>query len=84
MTDGKRLTEKDLELGDAAERFSASTLRRARESAERESIQNTLKKHLGRISSAAAEFGVSRPTLYELMEKLGVKKAGTFIQSSST
>jgi two-component system NtrC family response regulator len=84
MADGKRLTEKDLELGDVVRGSSASTLKQARESVERELIQNTLKKHLGRISSAAAELGISRPTLYELMEKLGIKKTGAFVQSSST
>jgi len=41
---------------------------------ERELIQQTLKRNLGRISSAAAELGVSRPTLYELMEKLGIAR----------
>lgn len=81
MADGKRLTEKDLELGDLKGSASA-TLKQARESVERELIQNTLKKHLGRISSAAAELGISRPTLYELMEKLGIKKAGSVAQSA--
>ena len=84
MADNKRLTEKDLGLGDVVKGSSASTLKQARESVERELIQNTLKKHLGRISSAAAELGISRPTLYELMEKLGIKKAGAIVQSSST
>jgi DNA-binding NtrC family response regulator len=41
---------------------------------EGELIQQTLKRNLGRISSAAAELGVSRPTLYELMEKLGIAR----------
>ena len=84
MADSKRLTEKDLELSDVVKGSSASTLKQAREGVERELIQHTLKKHLGRISSAAAELGVSRPTLYELMEKLGITKAGAIIQSSST
>ncbi|PYL99291.1 MAG: hypothetical protein DMF19_12795, partial [Verrucomicrobia bacterium] len=30
--------------------------------------------NLGRISSAAAELGISRPTLYELMERLGISR----------
>jgi len=33
-----------------------------------------LKKHGGKIAPAAAELGLSRPTLYELMEKLGLSK----------
>ena len=38
-------------------------------------IRRSLRKHSGRITSAAAELGISRPTLYELMEKLGIAKA---------
>lgn len=83
MTDGKRLTEKDLELGDVVGCSSASTFTQADESVERELIQNTLKKHPSRFSSAAVELGISRPTLYELMDKRGIKRAGAFVQSSS-
>jgi two-component system NtrC family response regulator len=72
MADGKRITEKDLELSSSADLASKATLKDARENVERELIQQTLKKHLGKISSAAAELGISRPTLYELMEKLGI------------
>jgi two-component system NtrC family response regulator len=31
-------------------------------------------RHRGRISAAAQELGVSRPTLYELMQKLGIER----------
>jgi two-component system NtrC family response regulator len=37
-------------------------------------VRNALRKHLGKITAAAAELGVSRPTLYELMERLGVQR----------
>jgi len=53
---------------------SAATLKQAREQVERELIQQALKKNSGRITSAAADLGISRPTLYELMEKLGIAK----------
>ncbi|PYJ22648.1 MAG: hypothetical protein DME99_04885, partial [Verrucomicrobia bacterium] len=36
--------------------------------------QQALKRNSGRITSAAAELGISRPTLYELMDKLGIAK----------
>ena len=42
---------------------------------ERELIQDALRRHGGKITSAALELGISRPTLYELMEKLGIAKA---------
>jgi two-component system NtrC family response regulator len=74
MADGKRITEKDLELADSGEALPVATLKEARENVERELVQQTLNKHLGRISSAANELGISRPTLYELMEKLGISR----------
>jgi two-component system NtrC family response regulator len=74
MTDGRRITEADLELTDSRSNPPALTLREARENVEKELVQQTLQRHLGRISSAAAELGISRPTLYELMEKLGIQK----------
>ena len=76
MASGSRLTAKDLELEqdhDVAP-SSAATLKQAREQVERELIQQALKKNSGRITSAAADLGISRPTLYELMEKLGIAK----------
>jgi two-component system NtrC family response regulator len=73
MSDSRRLTAEDLEL--VAEGNAADTsLKAARESMERLMVQRSLKKHAGRITSAAAELGISRPTLYELMEKLGVER----------
>ena len=74
MAEGKRITEKDLELASSGDVAGAATLKEVREGVERELIQQTLKRHLGKISSAAAELGISRPTLYELMEKLGIAR----------
>ncbi len=75
MAEGKRLTAQDLELAQAAGASHAATLKEAREAVEREMIQQSLRKHAGKITTVAAELGVSRPTLYELMEKLGIAKA---------
>lgn len=71
MADGKRLTAADLELNDASATVP-STLKEARDAVEKEVVQNTLKRHQGRITSAALELGISRPTLYELMDRLGI------------
>jgi two-component system NtrC family response regulator len=76
MAGGSRVTAKDLELcqdQDGAS-SSATTLREAREDVEREMIEQALKRNSGKITSAAADLGISRPTLYELMEKLGITK----------
>ena len=37
-------------------------------------IEEDLKQHKNKISPAASELGISRPTFYELMDKLGIKK----------
>jgi len=76
MTSGSRVTAKDLELEHVQERAapSATTLREARQRVEREMIEQALKRNSGKITSAAADLGISRPTLYELMEKLGIAK----------
>jgi two-component system NtrC family response regulator len=76
MADGSRVTAKDLELepDQGVEFSSVTTLREAREHVERETIEQALKRNSGKISSAAADLGISRPTLYELMEKLGIGK----------
>ena len=74
MAEGKRITPSDLELADSLNALTPQTLKEARESVEREMVQAALRRHMGKISSAAAELGISRPTLYELMEKLGIAR----------
>jgi two-component system NtrC family response regulator len=73
MCEGKRLTVRDLELAPVVQGAPAN-LKDARENLERDMIQNALRKHAGKIAPAASELGVSRPTLYDLMEKLGIAK----------
>ncbi|NIN00660.1 MAG: AAA family ATPase, partial [candidate division Zixibacteria bacterium] len=46
----------------------------AREALESDLIQRSLSRNKGNITRAAAQLGISRPTLYELMEKLGIEK----------
>jgi two-component system NtrC family response regulator len=74
MAEGKRVTANDLELTDVLSALPPQTLKEAREGVEREIVQDALRRHRGSITSAAAELGISRPTLYELMEKLGIVK----------
>ena len=72
MAEGKRVTASDLELTDALDEAAIPTLKEARENVERQIVQDALRRHRGKITSAALELGVSRPTLYELMDKLGI------------
>jgi two-component system NtrC family response regulator len=72
MAEGKRVTAGDLELTNGLSALPPRTLKEARESVERELVRDALRRHGGKITSAALELGISRPTLYELMEKLGI------------
>ena len=75
MAEGKRVTARDLELDhDGIETNGAVTMKDAREAVERQMIQHALRKYSGKITPAAAELGLSRPTFYELMDKLGITK----------
>lgn len=74
MCSGKKVTSSDLELSDVAGAGESVTLKDARENLERDMIQGSLRRHSGKITAAAAELGISRPTFYELMDKLGIQK----------
>jgi two-component system NtrC family response regulator len=74
MADGKRVSAKDLELTDSLSALPPQTLKEARESVERQMVQDALWRHKNKIAAAALELGISRPTLYELMEKLGIAR----------
>jgi two-component system NtrC family response regulator len=71
MADGKRVTASDLELTDAGG-GPAKTLREARDEVDREMVHGALRRHAWSITAASQDLGISRPTLYELMEKLGI------------
>ncbi|AMY12955.1 Transcriptional regulatory protein ZraR [Luteitalea pratensis] len=74
MSEGKRVTARDLELVDGSDALSLPTLREAREQVERELVQESLRRHGGKITPAAQELGISRPTFYELLDKLGIAR----------
>ncbi|HKB91758.1 MAG TPA: PEP-CTERM-box response regulator transcription factor [Opitutaceae bacterium] len=74
MSGGKRITADDLELTQSGTSSQGTSLKEAREILEREMIRDALRKHSGKITGAAIELGISRPTMYELMDKLGVPK----------
>ncbi|MDH0867150.1 PEP-CTERM-box response regulator transcription factor [Mitsuaria sp. GD03876] len=77
MADGDRITADDLNLpvpaGDAPADEADLDLRSVRERAERQAVVAALARTDGNIAKAADLLGVSRPTLYDLMARLGVK-----------
>jgi len=72
MHEGPTIHPEDLELVDTGPKDPKS-LKAAREDLERGMVLDALRRNQGKISHAAGELGISRPTLYELMEKLGIK-----------
>jgi two-component system, NtrC family, response regulator len=75
LTAGDEITAADLDLGagvqadDAAEPGEPTTLRRARETAERQVVSAALTQTNGNLSAAAKLLEVSRPTLYTLIRQ---------------
>ncbi|MDX5930087.1 PEP-CTERM-box response regulator transcription factor [Acidiphilium acidophilum] len=70
MAEGRFVEPADLELAPAD--VTVPDLRAARQKAEREAIQLAVAHAQGSIASAAKLLGVSRPTLYALIESLGI------------
>ncbi len=75
LADGNIIGPDDLGLQLPSE-IPGLDLREAREAAERKVIQRALDIHGNNMSRAADALGVSRPSLYNLMKKLGLDGAG--------
>ncbi len=72
MADGTHITAADLELKEPEPQEDELDLRAARSRAERIVVQRALAQSNGNLSIAAKLLGVSRPTLYSLLESLGM------------
>ena len=78
MAEGKSITPANLELEQAkASGSEPTTLKGSRESREKELVLLAMEKAQGNISRAATELGISRPTLYQLLARYGVRKPKT-------
>ncbi|MYN17660.1 PEP-CTERM-box response regulator transcription factor [Rugamonas sp. FT107W] len=73
MADGPQITPPDLGLPDSAAVEPSVNLRQAREAAEYRVMVQALARVDGNIVKAAELLGVSRPTLYDLMNHHGLK-----------
>jgi two-component system NtrC family response regulator len=69
MTEGRYLSADDLGLPRAEKNVEWLNLRMARQRAEREAIGQALAVAGGNLSRAAELLGITRPTLYDLLEK---------------
>ena len=54
--------------------YERGGLKEAREALEKDMVQKSLARNHGNITHTATELGISGPTLYELVQKLGIKK----------
>ena len=90
MADEREITEMDLELVTSVYPASclaesdgprhrngahiSQSLKQAREHLERDMVAVAIEQHGGNVSSAAKALGISRPTFYELLNKLGISR----------
>jgi two-component system NtrC family response regulator len=76
MAEGKYVTPMNLELIDPSSvEEDTSTLRASRDSREKDLVRVALEKAEWNVSRAAVDLGISRPTLYQLLARYGLKKA---------
>ena len=73
MAESKQISVDDLELEEGAENPMPFNLREVRENAERSAIIRALNQTNGNVSQAAEMLGVTRPTLYSLLNKYDLK-----------
>ncbi|HEY4530487.1 MAG TPA: sigma-54 dependent transcriptional regulator [Luteimonas sp.] len=71
MAEGTRITARDLRLQDTG--MALQTLGEARLEGERAAIERALLRNAGRLQAAARDLGISRVTLYRLMNRHGLR-----------
>ena len=73
MSEANRITPADLGLAMTPPADDALTLRTVRENAERDAVLRVLARENGNVVQTAAQLGISRPTLYDLMHRFGLR-----------
>jgi two-component system NtrC family response regulator len=76
MSDGPLITAGDLGLDEGAQGGTLFNLREVRARAERQVITQVLAIADNNVSRAAELLGMTRPTLYDLMDRYGLRNAG--------
>lgn len=73
MASGAQLTADDLGLASGAESVALLNLKTVRTRAERQAVEQALAMTGGNVSHSAELLGVTRPTLYDLLDKLQIR-----------
>jgi two-component system NtrC family response regulator len=73
MADGVQISAEDLGLEIPKAQIEPISLRQVREDAERNALVKTMARVNGNIAKTAELLGVSRPTIYDLMNRHGIK-----------
>jgi len=73
MSEGGVISAADLGLDAPESQPDSLSLRQIREEAERKAVQRVLGRVDGNIARAAEILAVSRPTLYDLMNRYGLR-----------
>ena len=73
MADGPQITAEDLGLSSEPVEEAPINLRQIREEAEHKAVVKALARMDGNIAKAAELLGISRPTLYDLMNRHAIK-----------
>ncbi|HEV2610011.1 MAG TPA: PEP-CTERM-box response regulator transcription factor [Noviherbaspirillum sp.] len=73
MADGPQITAEDLGLPNTSEDEEPLNLRQVRDDACHKALVRALAKVDGNIVKAAELLGISRPTIYDLMNRYGIK-----------
>ena len=63
-----------MELESPYSQYEGLSLKEARENVEKELIQKAMIRNKGKISKAAEELNISRPALYELIDRHGIER----------
>jgi len=74
LADGPLIQARDLGLTASSAEEEPLNLREARDGAERREVVRALARANGNLSRAADLLGVSRPTLYDLLNRFGLRK----------
>ncbi len=72
MADGAAITAEDLGL-DVPEEGASFNLRQVRDEAERQAVLKVMARVDGNIAKASELLGISRPTLYDLLNRFGLR-----------